>query len=248
MDDDEGQITLSSLDELSIHSHPVLVAKVSQLRNKDTKSHEFRQLTKQIATILGLEASRNLDVKPVPGLRTPIAPYTGAAIASRVGIMPILRAGIGMTEGKPACQPVIPSHELTDNLPALLDLFPDAPVYHLGIYRDQMTLDAVEYYQKLPPEPEVDTVFILDPLIATGGTAIAAINAAYDWGVPISHIKLISIIASMPGLRRVLSACPGIEIHVAAVDADLDKGIIVPGLADCGDRLFPQSYGVPKHH
>ncbi|GAA99882.1 hypothetical protein E5Q_06585 [Mixia osmundae IAM 14324] len=229
MDDDEGQITLSSLDELSIHSHPVLVAKVSQLRNKDTKSHEFRQLTKQIATILGLEASRNLDVKPVPGLRTPIAPYTGAAIASRVGIMPILRAGIGMTE-------------------ALLDLFPDAPVYHLGIYRDQMTLDAVEYYQKLPPEPEVDTVFILDPLIATGGTAIAAINAAYDWGVPISHIKLISIIASMPGLRRVLSACPGIEIHVAAVDADLDKGIIVPGLADCGDRLFPQSYGVPKHH
>jgi len=122
---------------------------------------------------------------------------------------------------------------------ALLKLFPSAPVYHLGIYREKATLHPVEYYSKLPPTPPVDQVILLDPLIATGGTACAALAMIEDWGIPAKNIKLLCIIGSEMGLHRVQRSYPDLELWVAGVDPVLtDNGIIIPGLGDTGDRLF----------
>jgi len=122
---------------------------------------------------------------------------------------------------------------------ALLSLFPAAPVYHLGIFREKVSLQPVEYYSKLPPVPTVDMVFLLDPLIATGGTACAALNMVLDWGVPLTHIKLLCVLASQEGLNRVCTEFPGLEVWAAAVDPKLtSNGLISPGLGDTGDRLY----------
>ncbi|KAM0753754.1 Armadillo/beta-catenin/plakoglobin [Meredithblackwellia eburnea MCA 4105] len=204
----------------NIVQHPVLAHKLTQLRDQSTPSHEFRRLVKEISTILGVEASRSLQLTQVPGLHSPIAPFTGQAIAHRIGISPILRAGIGM------CEPI-------------LDLFPTASVFYLGLFREKVSLQPVEYYQKLPPHPTVDTLYLLDPLVATGGTAIAAVSMLLDWGLKIENIKLLVLLGSKPGLDKVAAECPGLEIFVGAVDEQLtDKGMILPGLGDSGDRLF----------
>ncbi|KAI0952589.1 hypothetical protein AcV7_008341 [Taiwanofungus camphoratus] len=172
-----------------------------------------------ISLILGIEASRDLEEETFTG-QTPVGPFTGSIIKPRIGLTPILRAGLGMTD-------------------ALLNLFPAAPVYHLGIFREKVTLQPVEYYSKLPSIPTVDMVFLLDPLIATGGTACAALNMVLDWGIPITHIKLLCILASQDGLDRVQAEYPGLEIWVAAVDTNLtSNGLISPGLGDTGDRLY----------
>ncbi|GAA5822085.1 hypothetical protein JCM3770_007012 [Rhodotorula araucariae] len=205
---------------VNVVSHPLVQAKLSELRDRRTSSHRFRALVKELSTVLGIEASRNLAIKDVPGLQSPIAPYTGKAIAPRIGISPILRAGIGMTD-------------------SLLDLFPEASVFYLGLFREKVSLQPVEYYQKLPPAPTVDTLYLIDPLVATGGTAIAAISILLDWGLDISQIKLLSILGSKPGLQKVADAYPGLEIFACAVDDELSEdGYIVPGLGDSGDRLF----------
>jgi len=171
-----------------------------------------------LSIMLGYEASRDLEETPFQG-RSPIAPFTGSVVKPRVGLTPILRAGLGMTD-------------------ALLSLFPEAPVYHLGIYREKVSLQPVEYYSKLPASPPVDLVFILDPLIATGGTALAALQMITDWGIPVSKIKLLCILASEVGLKNVQAHFPGVEIWVAATDPHLTKdGLISPGLGDTGDRL-----------
>lgn len=207
------------LDHLYISSHPVLKHKISKLRDVNTTPPEFRKLLKEISFILAVEASRDLETSPVEGLRSPIAPYTGTALEARIGISPILRAGIGMTD-------------------AFLDLFPDATVFYLGLFRDKTLLQPVEYYQKLPQSPQVDTVFLLDPVLATGGTAIAACNMLLNAGIPIENIKLITILASMPGLQAVIKDCRGLQICCGSVDQDLKNGLILPGLGDSGDRLF----------
>lgn len=122
---------------------------------------------------------------------------------------------------------------------ALLSMFPDAPVYHLGLFREKVSLSPVEYYSKLPPSPPVDMIYLLDPLIATGGTAIAAITMITDWGIPLSNIKFLSVLASQPGLDAILQQFPGLEIWVAAIDSELTaEGVITPGLGDTGDRIF----------
>jgi len=207
------------LEKLHVVSHPLVNARLSNLRQTSTTPKDFREGIRDVSLILGIEASRDLEEETFHG-QTPIGPFVGSTIKPKIGFAPILRAGLGMTD-------------------AMLDLFPSAPVYHLGIYREKVSLQPVEYYSKLPPTPPIDLCFLLDPLIATGGTACAALNMILDWGVPVNHIKLICILGSQDGLKRVLAEFPGLEIWVAAVDPTLtDKGLISPGLGDTGDRLF----------
>ncbi|MBW0499785.1 hypothetical protein O181_039500 [Austropuccinia psidii MF-1] len=175
--------SIDSLENLHICSHPVIKCKISQLRNKSTSCSEFRKLLKDLSLFLAVESSRSLETVSIEGLQSPVAPYTGTTLLGRIGISPILRAGLGMTD-------------------AFLDIFPEASVFHLGLFRDQVSLQPVEYYQKLPEKPNVNTVFLLDPLLATGGTAIAACNILQDAGINIKNIKLITILASMPGLKN----------------------------------------------
>ncbi|GAA5944723.1 hypothetical protein JCM10213_009201 [Rhodosporidiobolus nylandii] len=183
------------------------------MRNKSTPAYRFRSLMKELSTILGIEASREIGLKDVQ-VESPMASFTGKDIAPRVGISPILRAGIGMTDA--------------------------GQVFYLGLYREKVSLAPVEYYQKLPKNVTVDTLYLLDPLVATGGTAIAAISIwCLDWGLDISQLKLVSILGSKPGLAKVQEAYPGSDIVVGGVDETLSEdGMILPGLGDSGDRLF----------
>ncbi|KAG2751510.1 PRTase-like protein [Suillus brevipes Sb2] len=206
-------------------SHPLVNARLSQLRQTSTSSKDFREGIHDISLILGIEATRNLEEETFQG-QTPVGPFTGTTIKPKVGLTPILRAGLGMTD-------------------ALLSLFPSAAVYHLGLYRGKVSLQpacgliAVADYSKLPPVPPIDTCFILDPLVATGGTACAALAMVLDWGVPISKIKLLAVLGSEEGLNHVHTEYPELEIWVAAVDPTLTHdGLISPGLGDTGDRLF----------
>jgi uracil phosphoribosyltransferase len=184
-----------------------------------TNPKDFREGIQDIIFILGVEATRDLEQEPFHG-HTPVGPFTGTAIKPRIGLTPILRAGLGMAD-------------------ALLKLFPSAPVYHLGLFREKVSLQPVEYYSKLPSVPPVDAVFLLDPLVATGRTACAALSMLLDWGIPVSKIKLLVVLGSEPGLKHIEENHPDLEIWVAAVDSDLtDDGLISPGLGDTGDRLF----------
>lgn len=204
---------------VNLLSHPLINAELSKLRQASTSSKEFREGIQHISVLLGYEASRNLEEESFDD-RTPVGPFTGTKIKPRIGLTPILRAGLGMTD-------------------ALLTLFPAAPVYHLGLFREKVTLQPVEYYSKLPPSPALDNVFLLDPLIATGGTACAALAMIVDWGIPVKDIKLLCILASQDGLKQVQAEYPDLEIWVAGVDEILtSEGIISPGLGDTGDRLF----------
>ncbi|KNZ73826.1 Uracil phosphoribosyltransferase [Termitomyces sp. J132] len=209
---------MSSAGQLNILSHPVVDAELSKLRQSTTGPKEFREGIYKISFILGIEATRTLEQSSFEG-RTPVGPFTGSTIKPKIGLTPILRAGLGMTN-------------------ALLSLFPNAPVYHLGLFREKVTLQPVEYYSKLPSSPPVDQVFLLDPLIATGGTACAALAMIVDWGI-LRNIKLLCVLASNQGLAHIQSEYPDLEIWTAGVDQDLTpEGFINPGLGDAGDRLF----------
>jgi len=208
-----------TFQKLNILSHPIVNAELSKLRQLSTGPKEFREGIHQISFILGIEATRTLEESSFEG-QTPVGPFTGTTIKPRIGLTPILRAGLGMTD-------------------ALLSLFPSAPVYHLGLFREKVTLQPVEYYSKLPPSPPVDKVFLLDPLIATGGTACAALAMIVDWGISVKDIKLLCVLASQEGLSHVRTEYPDLEVWVAGVDDTLTpEGIISPGLGDTGDRLF----------
>lgn len=200
-------------------SHPLVNARLSHLRLATTSSKDFREGIYDISLVLGIEATRDLEEDTFDG-QTPIGPFTGSIIKPRIGLTPILRAGLGMTD-------------------ALLTLFPAAPVYHLGLFREKVSLQPVEYYSKLPSVPNVDICFLLDPLVATGGTACAALSMLLDWGIPLNKIKLLVVLGSDSGLTRIEESYPGLEIWVAAVDPNLtNDGLIYPGLGDTGDRLF----------
>ncbi|KAK7695532.1 hypothetical protein QCA50_000168 [Cerrena zonata] len=210
---------MSTSNKVTVLSHPLINARLSKLRETSTPAKEFREGIHDISLFLGIEASRNLEEESYEG-QTPIGPFTGSFIKPKIGLTPVLRAGMGMTD-------------------ALLELFPSAPVYHLGIFREKTTLQPVEYYSKLPSVPPVDTVFLLDPLVATGGTAIAALHMLLDWGIPVSKIKLLCVLASQDGLKTVQEAYPDLEIWVATVDPKLTaNGLVSPGLGDTGDRLY----------
>ncbi len=198
-------------------SHPLVKHHVTQLRDAATPSPEFRMLTQRLAALLAYEATSDLAVQARP-VRTPLSETTGHAISEKIALIPILRAGLGMVD-------------------PILNLIPEAQVWHLGIYRDEKTLQPVEYYSKLPTDGPADIALILDPMLATGGSIMAALAAMQNWGV--SRVKVLSIIAARQGIREVQTRYPSTQIYVAAIDPELNEfKFIVPGLGDAGDRSF----------
>lgn len=201
-----------------IMNHPLIAHKISLMRSKDTGTKEFRELVTEVAMLMCYEATRDLPLKEIE-IETPVAfAKTSIAAGKKIAIVPILRAGLGMVDG-------------------IQKLLPSAKVGHLGIYRDPQSLDAVDYYSKLPVDISSRDVIILDPMVATGHSAVDAINILKQKGV--QNIKVMCIIAAKQGLEYVLSQHPDAQIYVGAVDEKLNEhGYIVPGLGDAGDRIF----------
>ena len=205
------------MGKLFISEHPLIQHKIAMLRNRDTGSKEFRELVEEVAMLLSYEATRELPLADIK-IETPITTADCKMIDAKLAIVPILRAGIGMTEG-------------------LLALMPTAKVGHIGLYRDPETLQPVEYYCKLPSDIEERTVFLTDPMLATGGTAEAAIGFLKDKGA--KKINLLCVLSAPQGVERVQKMHPDVDIYTAAYDNMLnDHGYIVPGLGDAGDRIF----------
>jgi uracil phosphoribosyltransferase len=198
-------------------SHPLVHHKLAALRAEQTGPAEFRLLVRGMACLLAQEATADLPARPVE-VTTPLGTAQGRVLADTVGIVPILRAGLGMAEG-------------------VLELFPEAEVWHIGLYRDEQTLQPREYYKKLPDRPRITVALIVDPMLATGGSAVHACRILKASGVP--RIKLVSLIAAPEGIARMAEAMPDVPIHLAAIDARLNAvGFIEPGLGDAGDRQF----------
>ena len=207
------------MDEMvHIFDHPLIQHKLAILRDEKTGVKEFREIVSEIATLMCYEATRNLQTEEVE-VKTPVATAKVRTLAGKkLAIVPILRAGLGMVDG-------------------ILTLVPSAKVGHIGLYRDPETLEPVEYYCKMPPDIAERDVIILDPMLATGGSASAAIQFIKNYEV--KHIKLMNIIAAPEGVARVRKDHPDVEIFCAALDEKLnDHGYIVPGLGDAGDRIF----------
>ena len=211
---------MDEFPNLHVSSHPAVLHKLSLLRDSATNPKLFRELVREISWLLGYEALADARVAPV-AVATPMEETEGARLADRIGLVPILRAGLGMVD-------------------AMLELMPTAEVWHLGLFRDERTLRPVEYYNKLPDSATVDLCLILDPMLATGGSATAAIEVLKRWGaVSPVRIKLINLIAAPEGVRAVQQAHPDVPIYAAALDRQLnEKGYIMPGLGDAGDRQF----------
>lgn len=201
-----------------VFDHPLIQHKISLLRDKNTSTKEFRELVSEIAMLMGYEVTRNMPLKEVE-IETPVGiAKTKVISGKKLGIVPILRAGLGMVDG-------------------MLSLLPMAKVGHIGLYRNPETLEPVEYYCKLPVDAIEREIVVLDPMLATGGSASAAISFIKDKGV--TNIKLMCLIAAKSGIERINKDHPDVEIYCAAVDEKLnDHGYIIPGLGDAGDRLF----------
>ncbi len=206
------------MDSVFVFDHPLIQHKISLLRDKNTNTKEFRELVSEIAMLMGYEVTRNMPLKEVE-IETPVGiAKTKVISGKKLGIVPILRAGLGMVDG-------------------MLRLLPMAKVGHIGLYRDPETLEPVEYYCKLPVDVEEREIVVLDPMLATGGSASAAIQFIKNRGV--GNIKLMCLIAAKAGIERIRKDHPDVEIYCAAVDEVLnDHAYIVPGLGDAGDRLF----------
>jgi uracil phosphoribosyltransferase len=190
---------------------------LSTLRDESTSPADFRLTVRRLAVLLAYEATKDLPLSQ-KAVQTPLTETTGDIVQARIGLIPILRAGLGMVD-------------------PILDLIPDAEVWHLGFYRDEATARPVEYYSKLPPARPVDTALVLDPMLATGGSASLAIDAVQKWGV--RKVKLLSIIAAQAGVDIVHVEYPDTQIYVCSVDPELNsQKFIVPGLGDAGDRTF----------
>ena len=205
-------------NKVHILEHPLLQHKLSILRDKNTGTKEFRELVSEVATLICYDATRDLATQEVV-IDTPVAPAKVKVLAGKkLAIVPILRAGLGMVDG-------------------ILELVPSAKVGHIGLYRDEQTLEPVEYYCKLPQDVSERDVLLLDPMLATGGSAVAAIGFLKARGV--RRIKMLNVIAAPEGIRKVSEAHPDVEIYCACLDEKLnDHGYIVPGLGDAGDRIF----------
>jgi uracil phosphoribosyltransferase len=197
--------------------HPLVSHKLSRLRDKNTEPKKFRELVREIAALLAYEATANLMTTPRE-LETPLEKMIGQELKEKIGLVPILRAGLGMVEG-------------------VWGLMPSAEVWHIGLYRDENTLRPVEYYNKLPTEPTVSVCLILDPMLATGGSATATAEVLKNWGV--KKIKFVGLIAAPEGIKAMQDQHPDIPIYIAAIDDHLnERAYIVPGLGDAGDRQF----------
>lgn len=200
-----------------ISEHPLVRHKLSFLRDRDTEPKTFRMLVREITQLLFYEVTRDLELAPIT-VQTPLGPCAGHEIVQHIGLMPILRAGLGMAE-------------------AILDMIPNAQVWHLGLYRDHQTLQPVTYYNKLPPHPTIQVAIIVDPMLATGGSLIATVDILKRWGL--DRIKFLGIIAAPEGVEAIHHVHPDVPLHLAAIDSHLnEQKYIVPGLGDAGDRQF----------
>jgi len=200
-----------------------MLHKLAILRDKNTDPKRFRELIREISILLAYEATQDLALKEM-AVETPLMKAKGHALKETVGLVPVLRAGLGMVEG-------------------IWEMMPAAEVWHLGLYRDHATLEPIKYYSKLPVAPTVDVCLILDPMLATGGTAVASADLLKKWGA--KKIKYIGLIAAPEGIAKLQAAHPDVPIHVAAIDERLTRegdafphGYIMPGLGDAGDRQF----------
>jgi uracil phosphoribosyltransferase len=202
---------------IHVSTHPLIQHKLARLRAADTKPPEFRDLVATISRVLFFEATEDVKLRPI-SVQTPLIRTTCHEIAEKIGLVPVLRAGLGMAE-------------------AMLQALPEATVWHLGLYRDHTTLKPVTYYNKLPAKPDMDLAIVLDPMLATGGSAIAAIDILKKAGT--AKVKFAGIIAAPEGVAALQAAHPDVPAYLAALDSHLnDVGYIVPGLGDAGDRQF----------
>ncbi len=209
-----------------VSEHPLIQHKVTLLRSVDTEPKKFRELIREVAILLAYEATADLGARRIP-VKTPLAVTSGAELTDKIGLVPILRAGLGMVEG-------------------IWEMMPTSEVWHIGLYRDHKTLEPVEYYNKLPVHPTVQVCLILDPMLATGGSAVATVDILKRWGA--RRIKFVGIIGAPEGVARLSKAHPDVDIYLAALDdhltpppskpGDPPEGYIVPGLGDAGDRQF----------
>jgi uracil phosphoribosyltransferase len=197
--------------------HPLVKHKLTKLRQKDTKPKKFRELIREISILLAYETTLDLGLETVQ-VETPLTTTGGALLQEQIGLIPILRAGLGMVEG-------------------VWEMMPGSEVWHIGLFRDERTLQPVEYYNKLPVSPTVQVCIVLDPMLATGGSAVATIDILKRWGA--RRIKFMGILAAPEGVETLNKAHPDVDIYLAAIDERLNEvGYIVPGLGDAGDRQF----------
>lgn len=211
------------MSTVHVSNHPLMLHKLTLLRDVNTEPKKFRELIREISILLAYEATADLALEEM-SVTTPLAQTTGHRLKETFGLVPVLRAGLGMVEG-------------------FWEMMPAAEVWHIGLYRDHATLEPVKYYSKLPVSPTVDVCLILDPMLATGGTAVMAADLLKKWGA--KKIKCIGLIAAPEGIQRLQDAHPDVDIYVAAVDERLTgtgepfpPGYIMPGLGDAGDRQF----------
>ena len=203
--------------QVHVSTHPLVQHKMALLRDHRTDPKKFRELLREMAVLIAYEATADLATEEVT-VMTPLGQANGRRLRERLGLVPILRAGLGMVEG-------------------IWNLIPHTEVWHIGLFRDVQTLEPVEYYNRLPVSPTVDVCLILDPMLATGGSAVAAVDILKNWGA--RRIKFVGVIAASEGVRRLTKAHPDVPLYLAAVDEQLNEvGYIVPGLGDAGDRLF----------
>ncbi|MFN8473588.1 MAG: uracil phosphoribosyltransferase [Anaerolineae bacterium] len=213
----------STPEGVFVSTHPLVKHKLTLLRSVTTEPKKFRELVSELAILLAYEATMNLALTEKQ-VQTPLHAANGWEVTEKIGLVPILRAGLGMVEG-------------------VWEMMPQAEVWHIGLYRDEHTLKPVTYYNKLPVEPTVSVVLILDPMLATGGSAVAAVDILKHWGA--KRIKFVGLIGAPEGVNRLREAHPDVPIHLAALDERLTgegdpwpPGYIMPGLGDAGDRQF----------
>ena len=204
-------------NDVHIMDHPLITHKITMLRDKNTNTKDFRQLVYEIALLMGYEATKHLSLTDME-ITTPLMTTTQKVLCQKVAIIPVLRAGLGMVDG-------------------VLSLIPSAKVGHIGLYRDHETLQPVEYYCKVPSDIASREVIVVDPMLATGGSAVAAINFLKQRGA--KSIKMMCIIAAPEGLEKMRETHPDVKIYCGALDERLNEnGYILPGLGDAGDRIF----------
>lgn len=197
--------------------HPLVAHKLSLLRSMETKPKKFRELVRELAILLCYEATADLETEPI-AVTTPMGQANGYTLKMGIGLVPVLRAGLGMVEG-------------------IWEMVPGAEVWHIGLKRDERTLQPMQYYANKPVRPNVQACLILDPMLATGGSASATVSLLKDWGV--QRIKYLGLIAAPEGIAKLHGDHPEVPIHLGAIDSHLNEiGYIVPGLGDAGDRQF----------
>ena len=206
------------MSKVQVMDHPLIQHKINYIRNEEVGSKEFREIVGEIASLMCYEATRDLKMEDVK-IKTPICEMTGKQLSGKkLAVVPILRAGLGMVDG-------------------MLNMIPSAKVGHIGLYRDPQTYEPVEYYCKLPSDCDEREVFVVDPMLATGGSAVAAVNFIKQHGG--KKIKFMAIIAAPEGLKKLQEAHPDIQIYVGHIDRELNENAyICPGLGDAGDRIF----------